>query len=89
MTNVFVSNGLNVYVNNHVLEDFGFDQGEQAPGGRDSFVSQTVIPEKWRENFRMSRGSLYILADDLKPYIESQTTKFRVPVDVVKQVAGL
>lgn len=52
-----------------------------------NFVSQTVIEEEWRENFRMSRGSLYKLADELRPYIEGKETIMRSPVDVVKQVA--
>lgn len=53
----------------------------------DNFVDQTVIEEEWRENFRMSRGSLHKLADNLRPYIEGKTTIMRTPVDVVKQVA--
>ena len=53
----------------------------------DNFVNQIVIEEEWRENFRMSRSSLYKLADQLKPYIEGKTTIMRAPVDVVKQVA--
>ena len=32
----------------------------------DNFVDQTVIEEEWRENFRMSRGSLYKLGDNLR-----------------------
>ena len=53
----------------------------------DNFVNQIVIAEEWRENFRMSRGSLYELANELRPYIEGKTTVMRAPVDVVKQVA--
>ena len=30
------------------------------------FVSETVIEEEWRENFRMSRKSLYKLANELR-----------------------
>ena len=45
-----------------------------------------MIAEEWRENFRMSRGSLYELANELRPYIEGKTTIMRAPVDVVKQV---
>ena len=53
----------------------------------DNFVGEIVIQEEWRENFRMSRSSLYELADQLRPYIEGRTTIMRAPVDVVKQVA--
>ena len=53
----------------------------------DNFVHQIAIAEEWWENFRMSRGSLYELANELRPYIEGKTTIMRAPVDVVKQVA--
>ena len=33
---------------------------------RDNFVSETVIEEDWQYNFRMSRRSLYELADELR-----------------------
>lgn len=53
----------------------------------DNFVKQTMLEEEWRENFRMSRRSLYTLADQVRPYIEGKTTIMRSPVDVVKQIA--
>lgn len=53
----------------------------------DNFVRGIMIEEEWRENFRMSRGSLYKLADELRPYIEGKRTIMRTPVDVIKQVA--
>ena len=53
----------------------------------DNFASQTVVPEEWRENFRMSRESLYSLAEELRPHIEGNNTIMRTAVDVVKQVA--
>lgn len=53
----------------------------------DNFVGGIMIEEEWRENFRMSRGSLYKLADELRPYIEGKRTIMRTPVDVIKQVA--
>ena len=31
----------------------------------DNFVNQIVVPEEWRENFRVSRDSLYSLAEEL------------------------
>ena len=35
----------------------------------DNFVSQTVIPEEWKENFRMSQLSLLKLSEELRPYV--------------------
>ncbi|XP_068738726.1 putative nuclease HARBI1 [Montipora capricornis] len=46
-----------------------------------------MIEEEWRENFRMSCGSLYKLANELRPHIEGKRTIMRTPVDVIKQVA--
>ena len=42
-----------------------------------------VIPEEWKDNFRMSRDSLYNLAEELRPYIRCMTSlcvyeRFRV-----------
>lgn len=51
------------------------------------FISEVVVPEEWRENFRMSRVSINRLAEELRPYIEGKETIMRSPVDVVKQVA--
>lgn len=53
----------------------------------DNFVNEVVIPEEWRENFRMSRASLLKLSELLRPHIEGKTTKMRSPVDVTKKVA--
>ena len=53
----------------------------------DILVGGIMIEEEWRENFRMSRGSLYKLADELSLYIEGKQTIMRTPVDVIKQVA--
>ena len=39
-----------------------------------NFVSQTVVPEEWKENFRMSRPSLLKLSEELRPYIERKST---------------
>ena len=36
----------------------------------------------------MSRGSLYELANELRPYIEGKATIMRGPVDVVKTSSG-
>ena len=34
----------------------------------DNFVSQTVVPEEWKENFRMPRSSLLKLSEELQLY---------------------
>ena len=43
--------------------------------------------EEWRENFRMSEASFYMLCEELRPYLTKQTTKLRKPVSVETQVA--
>lgn len=48
---------------------------------------EVVLPEEWRENFRMSRSSLLALSELLRPHIEGKSTVMRSPVDVVKKVA--
>ena len=53
----------------------------------DNFENQIVLPEEWRDNFRMSRGSLIRLSIILRPLIEGLTTRMREPVDVLKKVA--
>ena len=53
----------------------------------DNFVAQKVVEEEWRENFTMSRASLYKIAENLRPYIEGRETIMRSPIDVIKQVA--
>ena len=44
----------------------------------DNFVSQTVDPEEWKENFRMSRPSLLKLSEEVRPYIEGKSTSQRI-----------
>ena len=52
-----------------------------------NFTRNIVVPEEWRENFRMSRDSFYVLCNQLRPFIEKQTTHLRKPIFVEKQVA--
>ena len=54
----------------------------------DNFASQNVVPEEWKENFRMSRDTFLILCEELRPFIEKQATNMRLPVDVERQVAS-
>ena len=50
-------------------------------------MNGNMIPEEWKENFRMSERSFYILCEELKPYIQKETTRFCKPIFVEKQVA--
>ena len=53
----------------------------------DSFVSNIVPLEEWRDNYRMTRGTFYSLIGKLGSYIEGQPTKMHEPVEVDRQVA--
>ncbi|XP_037537968.1 putative nuclease HARBI1 [Nematolebias whitei] len=53
----------------------------------DNFASGAVEDSEWTENFRMSRASLLGLTEQLRPYIEGQTTNMRAPIDALKRVA--
>ena len=53
----------------------------------DNFVADIVVPEEWRENFRMSKTSFSKICEELRPYIERQSTNMRSPVEVERQVA--
>lgn len=52
----------------------------------DSFVSNAVLAEEWKENFKMSRGTFLSLCDELGPHIDRSTTKMRAPVEIDRQV---
>ena len=52
-----------------------------------NFQKGTVVPEEWRENFRMSQDSFTELCTQLRPFIEKKITKMRVPISVETQVA--
>ena len=43
-----------------------------------------MISKEWKENFRISERSAYILCEDLRPYIQKQTTRFHKPISVEK-----
>ena len=53
----------------------------------DSFASNIVPSEEWKDNFRMSRHTFYSLCRQMSPYIEGQSTRMRDPVEVDRQVA--
>ena len=50
-------------------------------------MANIVPPEKWKENFRMSRSTFYSLCEQLGPYIEGQPMRMREPIEVDRQVA--
>ena len=61
-------------------------------GGRcneswDNFISQIVTAEEWKENFRRNREKFLKLCADLRPSLEGQATRTRMPLSVEKQVA--
>lgn len=51
------------------------------------FVNQVVVPEEWRQNFRMSRLALVQLSKILRPFVKGETTRLRVLVNVLTKVA--
>ena len=54
---------------------------------RDKFQQNEVVPEEWKENFRMLKRSFLELCSELRPFIEKQATKMRKPISVETQVA--
>ena len=50
-------------------------------------MNEVVLPDEWKENFRMGRAFLYKLMEELRTFIEGKVTRIRAPVDVVKLVA--
>ena len=61
--------------------------GQDCSSWWDKFKKNIKLHGKWKENFRISRESLYKLCDELHIYVEEQKTQFRDPVSVEKQVA--
>ena len=51
-------------------------------GWWNNMLSGLALPEEWRENIRMSEQTFKKLCTLLCPYIEKETTRFRVPVSV-------
>jgi hypothetical protein len=43
--------------------------------------------EWWRDNLRMSQVTFEFICNDIRPYIESQVTRFRDPISVEVRVA--
>ena len=53
----------------------------------ENFLNNKVVNEEWKENFRMSKSNFMKLCNQLRPYIEKKTTRFRKPLSVETQVA--
>lgn len=53
----------------------------------DNFLTNQVLPEEWKEIFRVSRSSFFLLCQKLRPLLECQVTVMRQPVSVETQVA--
>ena len=53
----------------------------------ENFVNNTVVLDEWRENFRMSKESFMKLCDEVKPFLQKQSTNMRSAIDVEKQLA--
>ena len=51
------------------------------------FVKDEILPDEWKDNFRISKESFYVLCGKLRPYIVKNTTQMRGPIHVKKQVA--
>ena len=52
-----------------------------------NILNNKATLEEWRENFRMSEASFYMLCEELRPYLTKQTTELRKHVSVETQVA--
>lgn len=50
--------------------------------------SGLALPEEWRENIKMSEQTFNKLCVLLRPLVEKETTRFRVPVSVETQIAA-
>ena len=47
-------------------------------------MDDVVVPEEWKENFRMRKENFLKLCAELRPFIEKQVTNMREPVEVEK-----
>ncbi|CAB4017745.1 nuclease HARBI1 [Paramuricea clavata] len=53
----------------------------------ENFINEKVVSEEWKENFRMSKPNFLKLCNQLRPYLEKKTTRYRKPLSVETQVA--
>ena len=47
-----------------------------------SILNNKATLEEWRQNFRISEASFYILCEQLRPYLTKPTIKIKRPVAV-------
>ena len=67
---------------------FGSGPGDVMNAWWDNFITQRVTAEEWRENFRMNHETFLKLCYNLRPSLEGQATRMRMPLSVEKQVFG-
>lgn len=51
-------------------------------------MQDIVVPEEWKENFRMCKENFFKLCAELRPYVERTTTGMRQPIEVDRRVAA-
>ena len=51
------------------------------------FLTDEVVADEWKENFRMSKQSFLVLCEELRQYISKNTKRFGKPISVEIQVA--
>ena len=51
-------------------------------------MDDVVVPEEWKENFRMRKENFLKLYSELRPFLEKQVTNVWAPVEVERQVAA-
>ena len=47
-----------------------------------------MVPEEWKENFRMTKTSFMNFYEQLRPHIQRKSSNMRSPVEVERQVAA-
>ena len=53
----------------------------------ENFVNDVVVPEEWRENFRMTKETFTSLCDELRAALQKEDTTMRREITVEMQVA--
>eukprot|EP00794_Sanderia_malayensis_P015583 gene15583-17157_t len=53
----------------------------------ENFVKDVVVPEEWREHFRISKKSFMELSNQLRPFLLKQVTNMRRPISLEMQLA--
>ena len=53
----------------------------------ENFINDKVVDDEWKKNVCKSKPNFMKLCDQLRPYIEKETTRFRKPLSVKKTFA--